>query len=153
LTDQQVIYVEKPRSKKRAYAIVGALGGLAIGAGAFAFAAVGGATVSSVVSSTDAVATCDGDGYVVELGAPTYSAAVNDYQITTVNVVGLDVTAAGCATQTLQIDITDAANQSIASVSHSIVADTDPGTLTLSNAVEAQQVNGMATVIFDPTTP
>ena len=148
--DEQVVYVEKPRSKKRGYAIVGALGGLAIGAGAFAFAAVGGATVSNVVSSTDAVATCDGDGYVVELGTPSYNAAANDYLISDVVVTGLDVTAAGCAGQTLQIDITDASNVSIGEVSHSIVADADPGTLNLSQAVEAQEVFGMATVIFDP---
>jgi len=149
--DEKIVYVEKPRSKKRGYAIAGALGGLAIGAGAFAFAAVGGATVSNVVSSTDAVATCDGDGYTVELGTPTYNAAANDYLISDVVVTGLDVTAAGCAGQTLQIDITDASNASIGNVSHSIVTDTDPGTLTLSQAVEAQEVSGMATVIFDPT--
>ena len=139
-------------SKKKKYGIVGIAGGVLVGAAGFALAAGGTATVTEIVTASDEVAACDIDGYVVELGQPSWSQAQQDYTVSQVEVVGLDVSATGCATQTLQIDILDGTGSSIAFVEHSIVLDTDPGTLALSQAVNGQDVEGMATVIYAPQT-
>jgi len=139
-------------SKKKKYGIVGIAGGVLVGAAGFALAAGGTATVTQIVTASDEVAACDIDGYVVELGQPTWSQAQQDYTVSQVEVVGLDVTATGCAGQTMQIDILDGTGDSIAFVEHAIVLDTDPGTLALSQAVNGQAVEGMATVVYAPQT-
>jgi len=141
------------KSRKKTFGILGAVGGMAVGAAAFAFAAGGTATVTQIVTASDEVAACDIDGYVVELGQPTWSQAQQDYTVSQVEVTGLDVTAAGCGGQTMQIDILDGTGASIAFVEHAIVTDTDPGTLALSQAVNGQAVEGMATVIYAPQSP
>jgi len=138
------------RSRKRLYGVLGVFGGLAVGLAGFAFAAAISTTVTDVVVGQSQVASSDADGFDVALGSPTWDASADDYTISTLTVTGLDVTAAGCAGQVLDINVLDSTNASLANVSHSIVADTDPGTLTLSSAVNGSQVDAMAAAVYSP---
>jgi len=137
-------------SKKKKFGIVGIAGGVAMGVAGFALAAGGTATVTEIVTASDEVAACDIDGYVVELGQPSWSQAQQDYTVSQIEIVGLDVSASGCSGQTLQVDILDGTGDSIAFAEHVIVLDTDPGTLALNQAVNGQDVEGMATVVYTP---
>jgi len=149
--DELAEHSEKRRSRKKVYGILGAVGGMAVGAAAFALAAAGTATVTNVVVGQDDVTSCDADGFTAELGTPAWDATSDDYLISTVDIVGLDTVT--CDAQILQVDITDGSNTSLANVSHTIVSGAEPGTLTLSGSVSATSVEGLAAVIYEPGTP
>lgn len=133
-------------SKKTKYGIVGAVGGVVLGTAAFAFAAALTTTTNSIIAGQASMTACDADGIDLALGQPTWNAGTGDYVITTVTVTGLDTEA--CDTKKLQIDVTDSANASLGTVTHTIATGVDPGTLTLSGPVSASSADGVASVIY-----
>ena len=137
---------DKAASKKTKYGIVGAVGGVVLGTAAFAFAAALTTTTTSIIAGQASMTACDADGIDLELGQPTWNASSGDYIITTVAVTGLDT--AACDAKKLQIDITDSANASLGTVTHTIASGADPGTLTLSGPVSASSADGVASVIY-----
>jgi hypothetical protein len=119
---------------------------LGIAAGVSAFAAVtasasslGGVTTEQLGTSADVVASCDTDGVTVDY---TTSFSNGAYRVTAINLSGID---AACDGQTVTATLFD---DDAASLAEKAGANSDTTqTLTLSNPVDAEDVEGVAVVI------
>jgi len=137
-------------SRRKTYiAAGGAVGGVIVGTAAFAIAAALTVTTTNIVAGSSDIVNCDADGFTAALGSPSWDSATSTYVVSDIVVSGLDVTAAGCAGQELIVDIVDGSGSSLAQVTHSIVEDTDPGTLAIGSDVDAASIDTVAAAIYE----
>ena len=137
-------------SRRKTYlAAGGAVGGVIVGTAAFAIAAALTVTTTNIVAGSDDIVNCDADGFTAALGSPSWDSATSAYVVSDVVVSGLDVTATGCAGQELIVDIVDGSGNSLAQVTHSIVLDTEPGTLAIGSNIDAASIDTVAAAIYE----
>ena len=135
--------------RKTYLAAGGAVGGVIVGTAAFAIAAALTVTTTNIVAGSDDIVNCDADGFTAALGSPSWDSATGAYVVSDVVISGLDVTAAGCAGQELIVDIVNSSGGSLAQVTHSIVEDTEPGTLAIGSNIDAASIDTVAAAIYE----
>ena len=137
-------------SRRKTYtAAAGAAAGVVVFGAAFTLAAGITVTTTNVVAGSADVVNCDADGFSAALGDPSWDAGTGAYVVSDVIVTGLDTTAAGCAGQTLLVDLVDGSNNSLTQVSYSIVEGNSEFTLTLDSPVNAESVTKVAAAVFE----
>ena len=136
-------------SRRKTYtAAAGAAAGVVVFGAAFTLAAGITVTTTNVVAGSADVVNCDPDGFSAALGNPSWDSGSGAYVVSDVIVTGLDTTAAGCAGQTLLVDLVDASNASLTQVSYAVVEGNSDFTLTLDAPVNAESVSKVAAAVF-----
>lgn len=129
--------------RKKVMAVVFAI--LAFSLIAASAASLGGITVDPEIGADAAfVGTCDDDGVTATFSDPTYDTSSGRYVVASVTIG--DIAAPDCVGQTLQVEVTDSALNSIGSGSvASIASDTE--LVTFGSPVDAEALARIAVSI------
>lgn len=123
--------------------LIGLAGAGIVGGATFGFAATLGTVSSDNLGSGDSVvASCDSDGIAADYTA-VYSPANAVYEVTTVELKGVD---ADCSTQQVQITLSDDLDASLNETTTVLTAAANQ-TITLSTPVDAELVTGLHVVV------
>jgi hypothetical protein len=123
--------------------LIALLAGVAVFAGAFAFAAsLGAITTGSVGASAAVVASCDTDGVTTSFSSPAWSAGNKRYEVSSVNVSSID---AACNGDTIKVTLKDSTGASLGEASGAVAAGA--ASLAFAGGVAASAVTGIDVVI------
>lgn len=126
--------------------VAGALAGIVAASAGFAIAATVLTTTNDLVSGSDTLVACDGDGFTVDLTPPAWDATAGDFVVSQVEVSGLD--SASCDGKTLDIQLADAANAALADGTATVTSGSDAFTVTLNQSASAADVSTVNTVLY-----